>query len=175
MFLRRFLDPKLGSYGPLVTNRDDFDAITRLRYEYAFGIDTRDENLFRNVFLDEITMDFSSYNGSPAATVRADDWVAQVGLLFDGLDATQHSMTNPLVDVAADGQTARQRMAMQAAHFLDGIEFTIGGWYDDQLVRTADGWKMSAVTLNVTWRRGDETIMNRAIAASVSAADAPTE
>lgn len=137
----------------------DISAISRLRYEYAFGIDTRDYPLLRSVFTDEITMDFSSYNGRPEVTLAADDWVTACAVLFDSLDATQHSMTNPLVDIHDAGQVAIQRMAMQAAHFRDGIEFTIGGWYDDQLVRTDRGWKISAVTLNVTWRRGDDSIM----------------
>lgn len=142
-----------------MANSADFLAITRLRYEYAFGIDTRDYVLFRSVFTEQITMDFSSYSGQPSATLSADVWVARCATLFDGLDATQHSMTNPLVDVAADGQSARQRMAMQAAHFLDGVEFTIGGYYDDRVVRVDDDWKLEAVTLNVTWRRGDASIM----------------
>ena len=144
-------------------DRADFDAITRLRYEYAFGIDARNYALLRSIFVDQVTMDFSSYNGRPGATMAADDWVAGCAALFDGLDATQHSMTNPLVDVAVGRRAATQRMAMQAAHFLDGTEFTIGGWYQDELVRTADGWRIAQVTLNVTWRRGDESIMAAAV------------
>lgn len=144
---------------PADVSGSDIDAITRLRYEYAFGIDTRDYELFRSVFTDEVEMDFSSYNGQPAAHMSADEWVAGVATLFNSLDATQHTMTNPLVDVAGDRQSARQRMAMQAAHFLDGVEFTIGGWYHDRIVRVAAGWKIQAVTLNVTWRRGDASIM----------------
>lgn len=142
----------------------DIAAINRLRYEYAFGIDTRDYALFRQVFTEEITMDFSSYSGQPKVRLAADDWVDRCALLFDGLDATQHSMTNPLVEVAEGRCQATQRMAMQAAHFLGGIEFTIGGWYHDSLTRTDAGWKIEAVTLHVTWRRGDESIMARAVA-----------
>ncbi len=149
-----------------MAKRDDSDAINRLRYEYAFGIDTRDYALLRSIFVDEITMDFSSYNGRPGVSVRADDWVEGCSVLFNGLDATQHTMTNPLVDIAEGGRHAVQRMAMQAAHFLDGTEFTIGGWYQDALVRTAAGWRIEAVTLNVTWRRGDESIMQEAVARS---------
>jgi len=147
-----------------MANRDDAAAINRLRYEYAFGIDTRDYVLYRSVFTDDITTDFSSYSGEPQSMLSADEWVAKCVRLFDGLDATQHSMTNPLVDIDPSGDTATQRMTMQAAHFLDGVEFTIGGWYEDKLVRTSSGWKMQAVTLNVNWRRGDESIMARAVA-----------
>ena len=69
-------------------------------------------------------------------------------------------MTNPLVDV--DGNMARCRMYMQAVHVLEDWpepEFTIGGYYDDRLVRTDAGWRISAVTLTVWWRRGDEALM----------------
>ena len=55
--------------------------------EYALGIDTRDWTLYRSIFTDEITMDFSSYSGAPAATMTADAWVAQCKPLFEGLDA----------------------------------------------------------------------------------------
>jgi hypothetical protein len=143
---------------------DDYHEIVRRRYEYAFGIDTRDWALHRSIFTDEITMDFSSYSGQPAATLTADAWVEGIKITFTGLDATQHVMTNPLVDV--DGDRARLRMYMKAEHFLrndagdDG--FALGGWYDDRLLRTASGWRIEAVTLNVLWTRGNRHIMDLA-------------
>lgn len=142
-------------------NFADYQEVVRRRYEYALGIDTRDWALHRSIFTDTITMDFSSYSDTPAATLSADDWVTGLKPLFTGLDATQHVMTNPLVDV--DGDTARLRMYMQAEHFLnDGAgtpDFAIGGYYDDRLERTADGWRINAVTLNVFWSRGNRHIM----------------
>jgi hypothetical protein len=141
--------------------------VTRTVYEFAYGIDTRDWRRYRAIFTDEVDFDYSSYHGRPATTMRADDWVATVRLLFDGLDATQHSMSNPIVDLDPDGDGARCRVYMQAAHFLDDgrgdePEFTIGGYYDDHLVRTDDGWRIDAVTLTVWWRRGNDDIMRRA-------------
>ena len=138
----------------------DHEAITRTVYEYAYGLDGREWERYRRIFADEIEVDFSSYNGRPRTSMTADEWVAGLRPLFTGLDATQHSMSNPLVDV--EGDTARCRMYMQAAHFLDSWpepEFTIGGYYDDRLVRTGDGWRIAAVTLIVRWRRGDPDLM----------------
>ena len=139
----------------------DFTEITRRVYEYAYGIDSRDWVLYRSIFTDEVTMDFSSYNGTGGAQVMsADDWVAGVQPLFTGLDATQHTMSNPLVDV--DGDRARCRMYMQAVHVLHddpAPEFTIAGFYDDQLVLTDERWRIDAVTLTVWWRRGNPDIM----------------
>ena len=89
----------------------------------------------------EITFDYESYSGRPATSMTSDDWLAVVAPLFDGLDATQHTMSNPIVEI--DGRSARCRMYMQAAHFLwsDDVaepEFTIGGYYDDHLVLDDD-------------------------------------
>lgn len=146
------------------TDLSDTEQIVRCVYEYAYGIDLNDFELYRSVFTDQVRMDFTSYSGGEAQSLAADDWVAHLKPLFLGLDSTQHSMTNPLVDV--NGDSARCRMYMRAAHFLvddPEPEFTIGGYYDDELARTADGWKISAVTLNVWWRRGNEAIMPAAI------------
>ncbi len=147
---------------------EDHTAITRRVYEYAYGIDTRDWDLYRSIFVDEIEMDFSSYNGNPGASMKADDWVAGCRVLFTGLDATQHSMSNPLVDI--DGERARCRMYMQAEHFFSNqlsnqkgsSDFAIGGYYDDRLVRITEGWQIEAVTLNVLWSRGNRHIMELA-------------
>ncbi len=144
---------------------DTHEAITRLRYQYAIGIDTRDWALHRSIYTDEIEMDFTSYSGGDGPVqLAADAWVEGLKGLFTGLTATQHVMTNPLVDVA--GMRATQRMYMKAEHFLveDGVqgEFAIGGFYDDRAVLTAAGWKLEAVTLTVLWRRGDPAIMERA-------------
>lgn len=145
------------------TGSDDWTSITRTVYEFALGIDSRDWALYRRAFADgTLDFDYSSYHGRPPVQMTADEWVESVTPLFTGLDATQHSMSNPIVDVGDD--TARCRMYMQAAHFLDDVEFTIGGYYDDTLRRReADHrWVIDSVTLTVWWRRGDPDIMRRA-------------
>jgi hypothetical protein len=143
---------------------DDYQAIVGRLYEYAYGIDTRDWVLYRSIFVDDIHMDFSSYNGAAGSAMRADDWVTGCRTLFTGLDATQHSMSNPLVEVSGDH--ARCRMYMQAEHFLGNDQgsngFALGGYYDDRLVMTGEGWKIEAVTLNVFWSRGNRHIMSLA-------------
>jgi len=143
----------------------DVHDVTRRVYEYAYGIDTRDWVLYRSIFTDDIDMNFHSYNGNPGNRMQADDWVTGCRRLFDNLDATQHTMTNPLVEVTGD--TARCRMYMQAEHFLQNRfgnpDFALGGYYDDQLIRTSGGWKITAVTLNVFWSRGNRHIMEMAV------------
>jgi hypothetical protein len=54
---------------------------------------------------------------------------------------SKHMISRPVVDVAADGTTARARtdVVWIAANF----ENTIVGRYEDELVRGDDGWKFS--------------------------------
>ena len=132
-------------------NFDDFQEITRRRYEYAMGIDTRDFELLRSIFTEDITMDFEDYSGQPSATMKADDWVAGCRVLFTGLDATQHVMSNPMVDVTGD--RAECRMYMKAEHFFQNdqgnADFALGGYYTDQLIRVDGRWLINAVTLKI--------------------------
>ncbi|MBT7173313.1 MAG: SnoaL-like domain-containing protein, partial [Gammaproteobacteria bacterium] len=53
-------------------NFEDFAEITRRRYEYAQGIDTRDFKLLRSIFTQDITMDFEDYSGQPSSSLKAD-------------------------------------------------------------------------------------------------------
>lgn len=145
--------------------RDDRSEILETVYCYATGVDTKDWALYRSIFTDEVEIDFSSWDpNNLARRLRADEWVAGVKVVFTGLDATQHSMTNPRV--AIEGEHATCIMYMQAAHFLHNNEgdpeFTLGGYYTDRLVRTSSGWKLCAVKLTVTWSRGNKHIMTLA-------------
>lgn len=152
------------------TGRDPRIDVAETVYSFAYGIDRRDWAGYRAIFVDppgEITFDYESYSGRPAARMTADEWLATVRPLFDGLDATQHTMSNPIVDLEPDGRSARCRVYMQAAHFLwrdevDEPEFTIGGYYDDHLVMdgSGTGWRIDAVKLTVWWRRGNAEIMD---------------
>ena len=132
-------------------------AVIETVYGYAWGVDRRDWTGYRAIFDERVRIDFSSWNGQPPTELAADEWVGHVVPLFTGLDASQHSMTNPRVVI--DGPTATCLMYVTAEHVLCERWFTVGGWYDDRLVWTGDGWKLSAVTLHITWRRGDFDVM----------------
>ena len=135
-------------------------AIREVLYGYAAGVDRRDWALFRDCFTDEVTVDLSSWNGRPAATLRADDWVAGVRAGISGFDATQHLTANHRVRV--DGDRARCTSEVQATHVLGGERVVLGGWYDTGLRRTPAGWRIASSTLHVTWREGREELFAEA-------------
>ena len=138
-------------------------------YRYAYGVDTRDFALYRSIFADRVAVDFASFHGGDAVVMTADQWVAGVRPLLGALAATQHLMTNPVTSI--DGDAATCRMYVQAHHVYRADDpaswYRIGGYYDDTLVRSADGpagWLLTGVTLTVLWRRGDPGIMALAAA-----------
>ncbi len=143
----------------------DRAEISDVVHAYATGLDRRDWALYRSIFRDEIEMDFRSV-GIRAGTFRAEDWVRDAQRLFAGFSATQHTSTNHVHDVRGDEATCTSNM--QAEHFVarepgDGLEdgadrWTIGGYYTNELVRTPEGWKLTRVTLTVTWTRGNPEV-----------------
>ena len=142
--------------GDLQDKADIQDTILK----YAWGIDSRDWALFRSIFADELTMDFSSYSGVPGSRMSADDWVAGCRSLLPGFDATQHVLTNFMIDVEGDSATAI--VYMKAEHFiansLGDNSHTLGGYYTHKLMREGEQWKIHATTLTVLWSRGNRQV-----------------
>lgn len=137
----------------------DHIAVRSTVYRYALGIDTRNWELYRSIFADDVHIDMSQVNENRAVRLPADVWVRQVERLIGRMDATQHLMANPLVDV--DHDTALCTMYVQAEHILGERWFTIGGYYTDRLERIGTSWLVTSVTLNVLWRRGDPSVLDR--------------
>lgn len=145
----------------------DRSEIERVVYDYAAGLDTKDWALWRSIFTDEVQVKFrpaaeSAFTGlgHEWLTMTAEEWVEGRRVLFSGLATTQHQMSNPRITIEGDAATCT--MYMQATHFMPGrpdVEYTLGGYYVDDLVRTPQGWKLTRVNLNVTWERGDATML----------------
>jgi SnoaL-like domain len=140
-------------------------AVAETVYRYATGVDQRDWILYRSLFADHVTIDFSSFDPRlPPRVMNADHWVSSLMPLFTGLAATQHSMTNPLATV--EGDTASITMYVRAHHVHDLHDptswYTVGGYYEDTLVRADDHWLLTGVCLTITWQAGDRAIMERA-------------
>ncbi|MFC8538598.1 nuclear transport factor 2 family protein [Streptomyces sp. NPDC057249] len=80
------------------------------------------------------------------------DRVRQGMALFD---RTVHFGTNNVIDI--DGDRATVRGAQLSTHVLadgsDGV-FVSAGHTETELVRTADGWRISATALRIVWTRG---------------------
>ncbi|MCI3155819.1 nuclear transport factor 2 family protein [Streptomyces sp. GB4-14] len=92
----------------------------------------------------------------PIGTVRGRDAVldrVRRGMAL--FDRTVHLSTNDVVEI--DGDRATVRGAQLSTHVLaDGSQevFVSAGHTETELVRTDEGWRISATALRVVWTRG---------------------
>jgi ketosteroid isomerase-like protein len=142
-----------------MSSTDRFEVIEAV-YRFAAAIDHRDWQAYRDVFTDEILIDYSSYRTDSIGTMTAEAWVARAVRLFPGLDASQHTISNSLVTF--DGDEATCKSYVRAEHALDGDLFTLGGHYTHGLVPRPDGWRINRVALRVAWTQGDQALLDRA-------------
>ena len=122
-----------------MTDREDRQDISDVLIRYATGIDRRDWPLFRTVFTADCELDYGeigTWHGIDAVTAFMEQSHAMAG-------HTMHRMSNQAIGVDGDRAVART--------YVDGLilgpDNTSGvnavGFYDDDLVRTADGWRIA--------------------------------
>jgi 3-phenylpropionate/cinnamic acid dioxygenase small subunit len=122
-----------------VSEREDRQDITDVLLRYATGIDRRDWPLFRTVFADDCELDYGevgSWKGVDAVTEFMQQAHAMAG-------HTMHRLTNQVITV--DGDTAEARTYVDALIMLGDNTSGVNaaGFYDDELVRTDDGWRVA--------------------------------
>jgi 3-phenylpropionate/cinnamic acid dioxygenase small subunit len=117
-----------------MTDRED---ITDVLVRYATGIDTRDWPLFRTCFTDDARFDYGGIGNwdSPDALTEY--------LRGSNSGPSLHRLSNFAIVVDTDHATSRtyvDAVVMGPRGF--GVVNTFG-WYDDELRRTADGWRIA--------------------------------
>ena len=140
---------------------------------YARGVDSKDWQLVRNCFADQVTIDYgsiSSPTGDPAVPRRADDWVAQVRSVIDGFDITRHTITNHRVDIS--GSTVSCSAYLLADHVIfanpdvtlvsEQEVVTVVGEYTNSYERAGDTFRICKSQLVVNWSSGNMTLFDRA-------------
>lgn len=141
----------------------DREAVANVIKRYARAIDTKDWALLETVFTEDLEADFRSFGGREVQHGR-DTWIGIVKGTIAGFDATQHLTGNHVAEV--DGDRATLNAYIIAAHWLHesrgDSEYTVGGDYDIELRREADGWRIRKYTLNVTWHRGNRDLLRQA-------------
>ena len=136
----------------LVDERDLID----LTIAYCWALDRRRYDDLAQVFTPDATGDYG------LVQVRGiDEFKALVARSLDPLDLSQHIVGSHQVSV--DGDTASVRCHLHAQHTKRGTEggdnYVIGGFYEDDAVRTVDGWRIAHRKLTMTWSEGNRAVI----------------
>jgi ketosteroid isomerase-like protein len=138
--------------GALQTLLDERDIVA-VAHRYCRALDTKDWDSLRDVFLPDATADMAS----KSTLVGVDAIIGRINAALEHLDDSQHLVGNHEVTVAGD--TATHRCYLQAQHVrtaaVGGPNYIVAGRYEDELVRTADGWRISYRRLVVMWTEGN--------------------
>jgi hypothetical protein len=113
--------------------------------------------LFDQVFTADAEADF----GGPARWSDLASLKRDFAAIHVPFQATQHVTTNHQVAVDADQATClsyvQGRFIREVAE--GGNMFESGGWYDDGLVRTADGWRIRRRLCRMVWWSGNPLVL----------------
>jgi hypothetical protein len=141
----------------LADRLDVIETCTRM----AWHADQREWQRLRDVFADQVELDYTSLNGGAPVTLGRDDLVAAWAGVLGRLTATSH-----LVDQPPGRRRRRHRRLHRGVpghHLLPnahgGPLWTLGGHYRYALVRTDGTWRISGVVMTATWADGNQHVM----------------
>ena len=135
---------------------DDRMAIVDLTHAYCWALDTHQWDDLRQVFLPDAT---AVLGGSHLEGIEA--IIARVTQALSPLDDSQHMVSTHQIRLAGDRATSRCYLHAQHVRHAapGGPNFIIAGRYEDELVRTTDGWRIAHRDLVPMWREGNSAVV----------------
>lgn len=116
--------------------------IQDLLVRYCYAVDSRNFDDFVNVFTPDAVIDYSVFGGSVGGVT---DTIAYLKEAMPMFSSFQHMIATSQVTVTGDTAHAKtichNPMVMPMGD--ETVVFTCGLWYIDDLVRTADGWRIA--------------------------------
>jgi hypothetical protein len=131
---------------------DDRAELIELMSRYADIADLKAfDELPGRVFTDPVALDFEQVAGIPPMTTPLGDYVEILRSTFEPFLATHHAITGHVVTI--DGDRATIHAHVRAEHWLPGEDrWLVVGFYDNEAVRTAGGWRLSSVRLTSAYQ-----------------------
>jgi hypothetical protein len=142
---------------------DVIETCTRL----GWHVDRREWAQLADVLAGEVHVDYTSLAGGTPGVVRGADLIASWRELFDRLAATQHLITNHLVDVDGDAAVCTAQFHAQhvAAPPHGDSTLVVAGHYRFGLARDPSGWRINSIVMTTTWSRGNLAVIRPALLA----------
>ena len=122
----------------------DRDAIRDLLARYTYNGDRGRIDELSGCFASDGILEYPRNRSQGPSAIAA---ALSAGPRNPALSFVRHHITPPLIEVAGDGATARSYFAVHADNGPDH-----SGTYDDELVRTAGGWRFAHRRVRIDWQ-----------------------
>jgi hypothetical protein len=134
----------------------DKQAIHDLQVFYSTSIDSGAYDNLDDVFTADVISDYGHAGTHEGVTGIKE----ACRIAIDPLTAAQHINSNYWAEI--DGDSARAgcyfTVHMYAEGTPGGEHFHMGGVYDDELVRTERGWRISRRAMRLLWSEGNRDV-----------------
>ena len=133
----------------------DKQHIRELQNRYSYAIDSGQYDKLDDMFTPDATYHF--------VTGSTDNLEALKNIIRDALQpltSSQHINGNQWAEITGDHATAGCYFTvhMFKEGVADGEHFEMGGRYDDELLRTPDGWRFTNRTITIMWSDGNRKV-----------------
>ena len=133
----------------------DKQHIRELQNRYSYAIDSGQYDKLDDMFTPDATYHF--------VTGFTDNIEALKKTIQDALQpltSSQHINGNQWAEIEGDRATAGCYFTvhMFKEGVADGEHFEMGGRYDDELLRTPNGWRFTSRTITILWSDGNRKV-----------------
>jgi ketosteroid isomerase-like protein len=139
-----------------VSAADDFIAILNVAHRYAQAADRRDWQGLTDCYAEDAVTNFNGtiVEGRDAIIARNKERLPKWA-------ATQHFTGNPVIKVDGDRADASFYVIAQHVVMDEGKPITClaGAVYEDELVRTSEGWRFWRRKIQKLWMMGDDALL----------------
>ena len=140
--------------------QQDVAAVTTAIEAVATLADLGRFDALETLYAEEVTVDYSSLTGEPAARVAASDLMRAWGALLPGFDRTRHTLSD--IRVIIDGNAAVATAAFTADHYINERFWQARGNYRYELRRDGRAWRIVAHTMNLQGEGGSRDVLELA-------------
>jgi SnoaL-like domain len=130
---------------------------------FALAIDDHDWDGVTTALAETVHRDYTSLFGGEPDDISGPALAAEWKSAITGLDAHQHLLGTPVVEVEDD--EAEASVHVLATHVLDGdpgSPWVVGGTYRFVLRRLDGRWRIVTLTLDTRFQTGDSAVLQRA-------------
>jgi hypothetical protein len=136
----------------------DLEEIKMLKYSYCHFNDGGwpEQPLSHQGPAADLFVEDGVWDGSPVARAEGREEIRKLFAAFAAVPMAYHTVTNPMIEIAGDAARGRWHLVGAGIGLTEDSSIGIGG-YDDEYVRTAQGWRIKS--MRVIW--GRRTVLSK--------------